>query len=266
MNTVASKDGTRIAFERMGQGPALILVDGALCHRAMGPSRPVAELLAARFTVYIYDRRGRGDSGNTAPYSIEREIEDLAALIEEAGGSAFVCGFSSGAALGLEAANHGLPIRKLALYEAPFIVDATYPPSPGDFAAQLYSLVSANRRGDAVRVFMRRVGVPPVFVMLMRLMPNWSKLEAVAHTLPYDITIVQGNQRGVPFPPGQWASATAPTLVLEGGKSPAWMRNAMHALAGFLPNAKLHTLHGQTHMVKAKVLAPVLAEYFAAGG
>lgn len=263
MNTVRSKDGTPIAFDRSGKGPALIIVDGALCYRASGPSGPMARLLAEHFTVYTYDRRGRGDSGDTAPYAIEREIEDLAALINEAGGTAFVYGISSGAALALEAASRGLPIRKLALYESPCIVDGTHAPLPVDFLSRLNGLVAANRRSDAVKMFLRLVDLPSVAIMMMPLLPAWPKLKAVAHTLPYDITIVQDNQRGRPFQAGRWSAATMPTLAMDGGKSPAWIRNGMRALAGALPNATFQTLAGQTHMVKASALAPVLTEFFA---
>jgi pimeloyl-ACP methyl ester carboxylesterase len=262
MEKVVSKDGTAIAFDRSGNGPALILVDGALCYRASGPMAPLKALLAQHFTVIMYDRRGRGASGDTAPYAVEREVEDIEALIKAAGGSAFVCGISSGAALALEAANRGAAVRKLALYEAPFIVDDSRPPVAADFVQQLEKLLAADRRGDAVRLFMKAVGVPAVFVALMRFMPAWSRLTGVAHTLPYDMTIVLENQRGRPLPLTRWTGATAPTLVVAGGKSPAWMRNAMQALARVLPNAQHHTLEGQTHMVSAKALAPVLAEFF----
>jgi pimeloyl-ACP methyl ester carboxylesterase len=263
MKRVISKDGTPIAFDRSGNGPAVILVDGALCYRGSGPSGPLAAALAGHFTVFTYDRRGRGDSGNTAPYAVEREVEDIEALINEAGGSAFVYGISSGAVLALEAANHGLAIKKLALYEAPFIVDDSRLPIPEDFVAQLYDRISADRRGDAVRLFMKLVGVPGIFIALMRFLPAWSKLKAVAHTLPYDITLTQDNQRGKPLPARRWAAVTAPTLVVDGGKSPAWIRHAMRALADVLPNAKLRTLEGQTHMVKPKALAPLLVDFFA---
>ena len=262
MNKVLSKDGTTIAFDWSGKGPPVILVDGALCYRASGPMGPLAALLAEKFTVFTYDRRGRGESGNTMPYAVEREVEDIEALIKEAGGSAYVYGISSGAALALEAANHGLPIKKLALYEAPFIVDDSRPPIAPDFVAQLNALISADRRGDAVKLFMKLVGVPGIFIAIMRFMPAWKKLKGIAHTLPYDITIVQDNQRGTPLPDKRWVSVKAPTLVVDGGKSPAWMRNGMRALAAVLPNAKLRTLEGQTHMVKPKALAPVLMEFF----
>src|SRR5713226_9035537 len=260
MKSVRSKDGTAIAFDRSGDGPPIILVDGALCYRASGPMGPLAALLAPHFTVFTYDRRGRGDSGDTAPYSVEREVEDIEALIKEAGGSAFVFGISSGAALALEAANRGLAIRQLALYEAPFIVDDSRPPIPNDFLARLNGLIASDRRGDAVRLFMKLVGVPAIFVAIMRFMPAWRKLKAVAHTLPYDITIVQDNQRGRPLPAKRWTSVIAPTLVIAGGKSPAWMRHGMQALADVLPNARRRPLEGQTHMVNPKALAPALVE------
>jgi pimeloyl-ACP methyl ester carboxylesterase len=265
MKKVVSKDGVSIAFDRLGTGPALILVDGALCYRASGPSGPLAALLAKSFTILTYDRRGRGDSSDTTAYAVEREVEDIEALINEAGGSAFVYGISSGAALALEAANHGLNIKKLVLYEAPFIVDDSRTPIPNDFLARLNGLLAADRRGDAVKLFMKLVGVPGIFIALMRFMPAWSKLKGVAHTLPYDIALVQDNQRGKPLPTKQWASATTPTLVMAGGKSPAWMRHGMQALAGVLPNAKLRTLEGQTHMVSPKALAPALVEFFSGG-
>jgi len=264
VQTVTSKDGTRIAFERMGNGPPLVIVDGALCYRASGPSRPLAGLISRQFTVFIYDRRGRGDSGDTAPYSVDREIDDLAALLQEAGGSASVYGISSGAALALEAANRGLPITRLALYESPCIVDDTHAPMPADFLARLQRVVAENRRGDAVKMFLRLVDLPAVAMLMMPFMPAWAKLKAVAHTLPYDIAIVQDNQRGQPFKPGRWSQATMPTLAMDGGRSPAWMRNGMKALAATLPNAAFRTLDGQTHTVKAAALAPVLIEFFSA--
>ena len=261
MPSVVSKDGTRIAFDREGQGPPLILVDGAMCYRDSGPARPLAKLLTQRFTVYTYDRRGRGESTDTAPYAIEREVEDIEALIREASGSAFVYGISSGAALALEAGARLSGIRKLVLYEAPFIVDATHSPLPADFVARLQAFVLANRRRDAVKLFMRRVGVPGFAIFLMRWMPVWKKLTAIAHTLVYDITIVQDYSRGKPLPAEQWAAATMPVLVADGGKSPTWMRNAMRALADVIPNATYRTLPGQTHMLKPHVMAPVLIEF-----
>jgi pimeloyl-ACP methyl ester carboxylesterase len=263
MNTVESRDGTAIAFDKAGRGPALILVDGALCYRGAGPSKSVAGELSADFTVYSYDRRGRGESGDAAGYAVEREVEDLAALIEEAGGSARLCGFSSGAVLALEAANRGLGVEKLALYEPPFIVDDSRAPLPSDYAARLDRLLAAGRRGDALRLFMGQVGMPRVLVALMRFMPAWSKLKSVAPTLRYDAAVMGDTQSGRALPAELWSAVSAPTLVIVGGKSPGWMQNGTRALAELLPNAERRSLEGQTHMVKAKPLAPLLTEFLA---
>src|SRR5215510_5360141 len=258
---VISKDGTAIAFDRLGHGSPVILVDGALCHRSMGPSRGLARLLAQHFTVYTYDRRGRGDSCDTAPYAVEREVEDIAALLREAGGTAFVWGTSSGAVLALEAANRLSGIKKLALYEAPFIVDDSRPTTEDDWIG-INEAVRAGRRSEAVKLFLRAVGAPGFFITLMRLTPLWPKLKAIAHTLPYDGTIVQDNQRGKPLSADRWASVTKPALVMDGGKSPAWMRHGNRSLASVLPNARYRTLEGQTHMLKPKAHAPVLVKFF----
>jgi pimeloyl-ACP methyl ester carboxylesterase len=265
MNTTRSTDGTAIAYETCGQGPPLILVDGALCHRDMGPSRKIAKALCEHFTVITYDRRGRGESTDTAPYSVEREIEDLAALIAAAGGSAYVCGVSSGAVLALDAATRGLPITALALYEPPFIVDDSRPPAAPDFVEELNALLASNRRGDAVRHFMRHVGMPAPLVSLMRFMPAWGKLKRAAHTLPYDGEIMGDTQLGQPLPEGRWPGTKVKTLVIVGGKSPAFFHNGTRMLAELLPNADHRVLERQTHMVKAKALGPVLIDYFAAG-
>jgi pimeloyl-ACP methyl ester carboxylesterase len=262
MNTVVSKDGTSIAFDRIGLGKPVILVDGALCARAMGPSTPLAELLAKNFTVFTYDRRGRGDSGDTAPYAVEREVEDFEALVSKAGGRVFVYGVSSGAALALEAAKRIPGIEKLALYEAPFIVDASRDPITKEYWAAIDVAIAEDRRGDALKLFLKAVGVPSFVLALMRLMPVWSKLKAVAHTLPYDGALVQGYQRGKRLPNSEWTSVMMPTLVADGGNSPAWMRNAMKELADVLPNARYKTLPGQTHMVKRDAHAPMLVEFF----
>jgi pimeloyl-ACP methyl ester carboxylesterase len=259
---VISKDGTSLAYEKAGTGPALILVDGALCHRGFGPMPKLRKELEKDFTVYTYDRRGRGESSDTKPYSAEREVEDIAALITAAAGSVFVAGVSSGAALALEAARSGLPIKKLALYEAPFIVDDTRMPIPPDFLEQLNAALEKDHRGDAVRLFMKLVGMPAIMASLMRVFPVWKKLRAVAHTLPYDITIVKNFQQGKPLPRDRWTSIDIPTSVIVGGKSPKWMLNSMKQLADVVPNAEHRTLPGQTHMVKATVLAPALAEFF----
>jgi pimeloyl-ACP methyl ester carboxylesterase len=224
----------------------------------------MAERLAKRFTVFTYDRRGRGESGDTPPYAIDREVEDLAAVIGEAGGSAMVAGASSGAALALEGASRGLGITRLALYEAPFIVDGSRAPLPADFKARLSAAIAADRRSDAVAMFLKLVGVPSIGLAIMRLLPVWKVLTGVAHTLPYDITVVEPQQQGLPLSPARWSGASMKTLVVDGGKSPAYMRNGMRALADVLPNATYRTLPGQTHMINAKVLAPVVSEFFGA--
>jgi pimeloyl-ACP methyl ester carboxylesterase len=268
MNEVESRDGTPIAYEKRGSGPALILVDGAFGSRTMGPNGPLAPLLAERFTVYTYDRRGRGDSGrpeDDPALAVSREVEDIEALIGAAGGSAYLYGVSSGAVLALEAAARLASVRKLALYEAPLVVDDSRAAVPERYLADMTDLVTRERRSDAIRLFMKTgVGLPSIVVALMRLMPAWRKMKAVAHTLPYDVLLTVELQRGTPLPGGSWAAATQPTLVICGGKSPAWMRNGMHALAEVLPNARLQTLEGQTHLVKPKALAPLLLEFFGA--
>ncbi|HKC48211.1 MAG TPA: alpha/beta fold hydrolase [Gemmatimonadales bacterium] len=266
MPSVRSHDGTALAFERRGAGPPLILVDGALCHRAMGPGTPLARLLAREFTVFSYDRRGRGESTNHRPYAVEREIEDLRAVIGVAGGSVRVWGMSSGAALALETARAGGSIAKLALYEPPFIVDASRPPIPADIVAQLTTLVEDDRRGDAVRLFLRHMGAPAIAIAVMRLLPLWRKLTAIAHTLPYDMSIVSPYQAGTPLPDGRWKDVRIPTLVMVGGKSPAWFHHGTLALADALPLATHRVVHGQTHNVRPRSLARPLTEFFNSQG
>ena len=239
----------------------MILVDGALCYRSLGPSAPLAKLLAQQFTVYTYARRGRGESGDTAPHSIEREIDDLDALITAAGDRVFLWAVSSGVVLALEAARRGANIRKLALYEPPFIVDSTRPPTT-DAWREIGDAVKAGHRSKAVKIFLKAVGAPAFFVAVMPLLPVWSKLKAIAHTLPYDGAIVKNYQRGHALPADRWASVTMPTLVMVGGKSPRWMRNGTRALAAVLPNSQYRTLEGEIHNLRAKVHAPVLAEWF----
>jgi pimeloyl-ACP methyl ester carboxylesterase len=262
MNTVRSADGTTIAFTQAGQGRPLILVDGAMCSRSFGPMPKLAAQLTPHFTVYTYDRRGRGASGDTAPYSVDREVEDIEALAAQAGGTVFVHGTSSGAALALDAAKRIPAIAKLALYEPPFIVNDTRSPIPDDYLARLNRLVAEGRRGDAVTMFLQFVGTPAIVTAVMPFTPVWPKLKGVAHTLPYDISILQDHQRGTPLTAQEWAAVKTPTLVAAGGKSPAWMTNATRALADALPDASYRTLPGQTHMVKPQVIAPVLTEFF----
>jgi pimeloyl-ACP methyl ester carboxylesterase len=262
---VTSPDGTRIAYEVTGTGPALVLVDAALCRRAMGPARPLAKHLAGSFTVHAYDRRGRGDSApGRSAYHPDREIDDLAAVIGAAGGHAHVFGSSSGAALALEAANRGVAIDRMAVYEAPFIVDDTHAPNDPALGERTSRLVDEGRRGDAVRLFLRTVGMAAPMLAVMRLLPVWRKLTAVADTLPHDYEIVLGRQQGRPLPGGVYDGVAAPTLVIAGGKSPAYMRNAQAAIADALPDGRLETLPGQTHMIKAKVTAPVVTAHLLA--
>jgi pimeloyl-ACP methyl ester carboxylesterase len=257
-----SKDGTTIAFDRSGEGPPIILVGGALADRSAAGQ--LSAQLAPHLTVIAYDRRGRGDSGDTAPYTVEREVEDIEALIVAADGHAFVLGHSSGAVLALESA-HAFPDRigKLALYEPPFIIDDSRALLPTDYVTHLEELVSAGRRGDAVEFFMTTaVGVPAEVVAGMREQPFWSSMEAVAHTLAYDGTIMGDTMAGNPAPLGRWASVTIPTLVMDGGDSPDWQRHAVRALADVLPGAHHRTLEGQDHGPASEVLAPVLVEFF----
>jgi pimeloyl-ACP methyl ester carboxylesterase len=263
-STVISRDGTSIAYSRAGDGEPVVLVDGALNDRALnGPNPRLARVLATQFTVFTYDRRGRGESGDTPPYTVERETEDLQAIIDAAGGSACVYGISSGGALALEAANRLSSIRRLALYELPFVTDDSRRPVPVDFAAHLTALIAADRRADALRYFFTAgVALPGAVVALMRLMPAWSKLKALATSLPYDAQIIAGTGSGGPLPAGRWSNVTVPTLVIAGGKSPAWMLGSMRDLADALPNATHRTLERQTHIVKPKALAPVLSEFF----
>jgi pimeloyl-ACP methyl ester carboxylesterase len=264
MGTVTSKDGTTIAFSRTGDGPAIILVDGATAHRGMNPrGAEIATLLANDFSVYRYDRRGRGESGDTPPFAPLREIEDLDALIAEAGGQAFVMGGSSGGALVLDAAAHGLPIPRLAVYEVPFIVDDSRPPVPADYLPKLQALNAAGRRSDAVDVFFTDgLGMPPEAVAGMHEAPIWPDLEKVAPTIAYDAAFMEGTMRGTPLPAARWASINAPTLVLDGGASPTFLHTAAEALADVLPNAERRTLEGQTHDVAAGAISPELADFF----
>jgi pimeloyl-ACP methyl ester carboxylesterase len=252
MGTLTSKDGTRIAFEQSGTGPAIILVVGAFNDRATATA--LARFLEPRFTVFNYDRRGRGESSDSAPYAIEREIEDLDALIAQAGGSARVFGYSSGAILVLRAAAHGLAISQLALYEPP--------PTgvrAGQLAPQLAELITAGRRGEAVELFQTdAVGIPAAIVAQLRHAPFRPALEKIAHTLVYESTILQA------LPAGLVASVRIPTLVLDGEQSPVVMRQAAQTLAEALPEGRYQTLNGQGHDIVPAAVGPVLEEFFLA--
>jgi len=265
METVRSRDGTTIAFDRTGRGPSLVVVGGALSGRG-GPAAELAMTLADDLTVLTFDRRGRGDSGDTPPYAVEREIADLAAVME-AGRASFVLGHSSGGALSLRAAEAGLPIDRLAVYEPPLAVDEQRPAIPDDYTEHLEELVAAGRRGDAVAYFLT-VGplVPPSAVEQMRTSPAWAGMEAMAHTLAYDARVMDGLMTREPGPIRRWASLAMPILVLDGGASPPWIRNSAAVLARTLPNATTATLEGQGHGPTASLLAPVLRRFFHADG
>lgn len=259
MKKVASKDGTTIAYDQSGSGFPVILVDGALCSRNFGPMPKLAKLLAESFTVIHYDRRGRNDSSDTQPYAVEREIEDIEALINAAGGSAFVVGFSSGAGLALAAAASGLPIPRLALYEPPFMVDDEGHQPPADSLKQLKAMIAANQRADAVKFFMKdMIGLPGIAIFIMKLLPIWSKLKGVAHTLPYDVEIMGDYS----LPEDKAASVKIPTLICGGDKSQITLQHAVKRLAEVMPDNQLKMLKGQTHNVSVKVIAPVLTEFF----
>jgi pimeloyl-ACP methyl ester carboxylesterase len=256
MQRVTSKDGTSIAYDRTGHGPALIAISGGPVDRQV--DAPVAALLAPHFTVYTYDRRGRGDSGDTQPYALEREFEDLEALIAEAGGSVFFYGSSGGGILGLEAAARGLGITRLALWEPPYIVDDSRPPVRADYAENLRKLLAEGRRGDMIEsFFIDAVGLPMDFVAPMRSSPFWGSMENLAHTLVYDAELT-GN---FSMPAERLAKVSVPALVIDGGLTP-WLHNSAEAVARTLPNARRRALDGQPHNVAADAIAPVLVEFF----
>jgi pimeloyl-ACP methyl ester carboxylesterase len=258
VNEARSKDGTAIAYTSAGRGPALVIVDGALCSRAFGPSKRLAARLSAHFTVYTYDRRGRGGSGDTPPYAPAREIDDIAALVRQAGGSAALLGLSSGAALALQAASDVRGITKVVAYEPPYVDDSGQ--RGGDrYEAALQRFIAGGDRGGAVKYFMRdMVGVPAPFVVIMRLMPwIWRKLEAVAHTLPYDAAVMTDFR----IPRARLTSVGVPVLMMNGSKTAPRLRDAARAIAETIPGARYRELAGQTHNVNPGVLAPVVAEF-----
>jgi pimeloyl-ACP methyl ester carboxylesterase len=257
MNQVTSKDGTIIAFDQLGTGAPVILVSGGSVDR--GSNAALATLLAEHFTVFNYDRRGRGPSGDTLPYAVEREVEDIEAVVKAAGGTAYLYGTSSGAALALEAARQLPSITKLALWEPPFILDEARRP-PADTAKIYRDLVAAGRRGDAAQYFMEKVvQMPPEFVAGARSQPWWSSQETLAHTLEYDATIMGDYS----LPTERVAAVQTPTIVLDGGASFPFIRETAAAIAALMPNVQHQTLEGQEHNVSAEVLAPVLVEFFA---
>lgn len=257
MKRALSKDGTVIAYERHGDGPPLVLVGGATCtHEA---DLPLAMELAADRTVYVYDRRGRGESGDTTAYAVAREVEDLAAVIAEAGGEAGVYGISSGGALALEAAASGLPITRTAVYEVPYSTDPAARAEADAYTAALGERLAADDRGGAVALFLRRVGMPPEAVAGMRSAPFWESLEALAPTLAHDDAVMGGGE----VPAARLADIARPVLVICGGSSPQWFRDTGRAIAESAAHGRYETLAGQDHQVAPAVLAPVLREFFA---
>ena len=253
MAEVISADGTRISFDRWGDGPPVV-VASALADRS--DAKRLARHLSQDFTVVNYDRRGRGDSTDTAPYSVEREVEDIQSLIDAAGGTASLFGSSSGAVLALDAASRlGAQVSRLALFEPPFIVDASRSPLDADYARHLSSLLEAGRRSEAVRLFMiEALGMPRSAVAVMRMLPMWRKLTRLAPTLPYDLAVLEGTQTGRPLPAHRWASVTAPTLVVTGSKSEAFLHRGGAAVAELLADGRHRTLEGANH--SAVVAAP----------
>ena len=261
MHIVTSKDGTKIAYDKLGKGPAVILVGGALATRS--DHAELAKLLSPDFTVYNYDRRGRGDSGDTNPYAVEREIEDIEALISEAGGSAYVYGISSGASLALEAtAALGDKVQKLAIYEPPYDESEGAAKEWKEFSFQLDELLAADRRSEAVELLMKIVGASDVAIVRMKGSPAWQGMEALAPTIAYD-TAILGENRSVPVE--RAAKITTETLVMDGDaslKTMPFMRPTAEKLANTIPNAQRHIIKGQGHDVSSKVLTPVLVEFF----
>jgi pimeloyl-ACP methyl ester carboxylesterase len=261
--SLASKDGTPIAYERIGNGPALILIDGALGFRSFGSSTHLARLLAPRLTVFAYDRRGRGDSGDTPPVALDREIEDIEALINRAGGRASLYGISSGGALALEAAAAlGDRVDRLALYEIPYDDTDGGVSAWRGYRTELGELLGAGRPGDAAELFMRLVGASDEGVARMRAQPWWATFEAVAPTLAYDAAAL-GVDRTVPIQ--RAGSVTAPTLVMDGSASldhMPFMRASAVTLCEAIPNAEHRVVEGQAHEIDVQVLAPILAEFF----
>jgi pimeloyl-ACP methyl ester carboxylesterase len=268
MPTVISKDGTTIAFDQGGQGPPLILVGGMFEQRAMDSETAklaALPLLAQHFTIYHYDRRGRGGSTDTPPYAVQREVEDIEALIDIAGGPAYVFGISSGAALAFEAALAlAGKVTRLAMYEPPYNDDTDGRQAWRGFRQQLRATLAAGRHGDAVGLFMSLLGVPDDQIQAMRAYPLWPMWEAIAPTIAYDAAVM-GEDASVPTQ--RAAQVAVPALVMDGGATPyPFMRATAMALAAALPKGQHRTLEGQTHEVEAEVLGPVLADFFLADG
>jgi pimeloyl-ACP methyl ester carboxylesterase len=266
MERVTSADGTSIAFERSGDGPPLVMIGGALSDRRAG--RRIADALGPSLTAVAVDRRGRGDSGDTPPYTVEREVEDVRAILGAVGGSGHLLGHSSGAVLSLEVART-FPdaLTSLALYEPPFILDDGRAPLPEDFADRLEELAATGRRDDAVAYFLGTgIGLPEPAIDAARRDASWADLTALAHTLHYDARVVRESIPAGPDPLGRWAAVRVPTLVMDGGASPPWIRSSAAALAAALPVATHRTLEGQGHGPDPSMYAAALTRWVEARG
>jgi pimeloyl-ACP methyl ester carboxylesterase len=264
MSDVTSKDGTRIAFDKIGTGPAIIIVNGALSHRNLYGDKPLAAKLAEHFTVYTYDRRGRGESTDTQPYAVGREIEDIEALITNAGGSAYLYGVSSGAALTLHAAARlsKAKVPKVVLYEPPYGSDDIK--DKQNFArqkARVGELLKMGQPGDAVAFFMSELGTPPKAIEDMKGSPEWEAMKRVEHTLAYDFAILDEGAAGA-VPVDIAKAATTPALVVDGENTMEFMHATADRLAEVMPHAERKTLKGQTHEVSPEAIAPLLIEFF----
>jgi pimeloyl-ACP methyl ester carboxylesterase len=263
MQTVTSADGTQIAYDRYGEGPAVILVGGALSYRKFKKFDQIATALSEHCTVINYDRRGRGDSGEAGPASVEREVEDIAALIELVGGRASLWGWSSGGAVALRAAAADIGVEKLVVYETPFKTDpeAKYPTD--DYGARLEEIVASGDSMAAAKHFMRKgIGMPAPAVAVMSLLPMFRRFAANGHTLMFDyLALGDHNMHGDPLMGEEWAAVTCPTLVAYGSKTYPVLRHASRALADVLPNATLLEMPGQNHNVSPSAMVPVLAEF-----
>jgi pimeloyl-ACP methyl ester carboxylesterase len=258
MPHVQSQDGTRIAYDTFGRGPTLIYINGALSHRKFAPIKTNAETFAAHFTVYCYDRRGRGDSSDTPPYAVAREIEDIAALINISGGPVYLYGHSSGATLALEAAlSLGNRVSKLALYEPPYSEDEAAQSEALEFTAQLKQLLADNQRGSALELWLQGTGMPQEIVTEMRASPEWSTLESLAPTLVYDATLTAS------LPPvARLGKLSTPTLIMVGEQSFSFMANVAQTLCAAIPLARYHLLSGQGHTASPETVTPLLVEFF----
>lgn len=259
MGRIRSKDGSPIYYEQYGDGPPLILVDGAFCNSSFGPMPDLAPLLAEQFTVFIYDRRGRGKSGDQSRYDVEREVKDLDAIINEAGGSAYVFGMSSGGILSLRAAASGCNIKKLAVYEPPISVDMQEHQIAKANAKKLQKLITSGKRTEAVKYFLKEAVEMYAFVVfVMRWLPVWKKMKEVAHTLPYDASITAE----WPISVLSERNIDVPLYILGGEKSSESLHRSVHSLTDAIPHARSRMLEGQSHNVKPKVLAPELIKFF----